>query len=186
MYFTPLFLAAAPALVMATLDPCSSNTKGACPSYLGCSAEKVSTAIQAAECSHNTRVSGTQTFAVFTTDHQYDSNHGAPYGTCKAYTCTPPTTSQMNNNTDCWTFFWRLALFLLQSYDERAYSKYERCADFALLPVAKEPPVATEPAASRTPTLESVVAKTPMAPLSQEAAVAPRLPRCIRTKSGVY
>lgn len=106
MHFASL-LAVAPALVVATLDPCSSNTKGACPSSLSCSAAKVSTAIQAAECSHNTRVSGTQTFAVFTTDHQYDSNHGAPYGTCKAYTCTPPTTSQMTNNTDCWTFFWR-------------------------------------------------------------------------------
>ncbi|EDP47096.1 hypothetical protein AFUB_100910 [Aspergillus fumigatus A1163] len=49
----------------------------------------------------------TQTFAVFVTDHQYDSSHGAPYGTCKAYTCTAPTDSQMTDvNEDCWTFFW--------------------------------------------------------------------------------
>lgn len=94
-------------LVVATLDPCSSNTKGACPSDPGCSAAKTSTDIQAAECAHNTRTSDDQTFAVFTTDHSKDDNHGAPYGTCEAYTCTAPTTAQMNNNTDCWTFFWR-------------------------------------------------------------------------------
>lgn len=35
--------------------------------------------------------------------------------------------------------------------------------------------MATVQAVSKTPTLESVAAKTPMAPLSQEAAVAPRL-----------
>lgn len=104
MQVTALALLASSAVVLATLDPCTSNTKGACPTYLGCTAAKVSTAIQAAECSHNTRTSTKQTFAVFTTDHQYDSSHGAPYGTCKAYTCTPPTASQMNNNTDCWTF----------------------------------------------------------------------------------
>jgi hypothetical protein len=50
----------------------------------------------------------TQTFAVFVTDHQYDSAHGAPYGTCKAYTCTAPTASQMTDvDEDCWTFFWK-------------------------------------------------------------------------------
>jgi hypothetical protein len=68
---------------------------------------KVSSAIQAAECSHNTRTSKTQTFAVFTIDHQYDGNHGAPYGTCSAYTCEPPETpEQMKNDVNCWTFFW--------------------------------------------------------------------------------
>lgn len=101
------FLFAAPALVAATLDPATSNTKGACPSVYSCSATKVSKAIQAAECSHNTRTSKTQTFAVFETDHQYDGNNGAPYGTCSAYTCTPPTSSQMTSDEDCWTFFWR-------------------------------------------------------------------------------
>lgn len=40
------------------------------------SAEKSSSDIQAAECSHNTRVSGTQTFAVFEIDHSKDENHG--------------------------------------------------------------------------------------------------------------
>ncbi|KAF3010784.1 hypothetical protein E8E13_007891 [Curvularia kusanoi] len=90
--------------VTATLDPATSNTKGKYPSGPKCSATKVSKAIQAAECSHNTRVSGTQTFAVFTQDHQYDNNHGAPYGTCEAYTCDPGT--QMKSDGDKWTFFW--------------------------------------------------------------------------------
>ncbi|KAF1786837.1 hypothetical protein GQ600_18166 [Phytophthora cactorum] len=59
-------------------SPLSSNSKGKCPSTYNCSATKVSTAIQAAECSHNTRTSKTQTFAVFVTDHQYDGNNGYP------------------------------------------------------------------------------------------------------------
>jgi hypothetical protein len=69
-------------------------------------AAKVSTAIQAAECSHNTRVSGTQTFAVFETDHQYDDYTGAPYGTCSAYTCTAPTSDELEENSDYWVFYW--------------------------------------------------------------------------------
>ncbi|KAI1849900.1 hypothetical protein JX265_013487 [Neoarthrinium moseri] len=89
-----------------TLDPATSNTKGTCPGKYNCSASKVSKAIQAAECSHNTRTSG-QTFAVFVTDHQYDSSHGAPYGTCSAYSCAVPTSAEMtDSNEDCWTFFW--------------------------------------------------------------------------------
>ncbi|KAJ0115759.1 hypothetical protein N8I77_000291 [Diaporthe amygdali] len=107
MHFTSFFsLLAAPAMVLATLDPATSNTKGKKPSSTNCSATKVSKAIQAAECSHNTRVSGTQTFAVFVTDHQYDSSHGAPYGTCSAYTCESPTDSEMEADEDSWTFFW--------------------------------------------------------------------------------
>ncbi|EEY63112.1 uncharacterized protein PITG_14762 [Phytophthora infestans T30-4] len=62
---------------------------------------------KAAECSHNTRTSETQTFAVFVTDHQYDGNNGYPYGTCSAYTCDPPTLDQMEDNDGCWMFFWR-------------------------------------------------------------------------------
>ena len=90
-----------------TLDPATSNTKGKCPGSTNCSAAKVSDAIQAAECSHNTRVSGTQTFAAFTTEHQYDSAHGAPYGSCAAYTCAAPTDAEMTDiDADCWTFFW--------------------------------------------------------------------------------
>lgn len=93
--------------VTANVDPCTTNTKGKCPSTYNCSASASSSAIQAAECSHNTRVSGTQTFAVFVTDHTYDDDTGAPYGTCKAYTCTAPTTAQMTDvDADCWTFFW--------------------------------------------------------------------------------
>ncbi|ETO70679.1 hypothetical protein F444_12861 [Phytophthora nicotianae P1976] len=107
MRFTLAFaLLAVPALVSATLDPCSSNSKGKCPSTYNCSVTKVSKAIQAAECSHNTRTSTTQTFAVFVTDHQYDGNNGYPYGTCSAYTCDPPTSDEMEDNDDCWTFFW--------------------------------------------------------------------------------
>ncbi|KAM3416671.1 SVP1-like protein 2 [Cercospora zeina] len=92
--------------VSATLDPATSNSKGQCPTKLNCSATKKSTAIQAAECSHNTRTHEKQTFAVFTIDHQYDDNHGAPYGDCSAYTCEPPATGQMKQDADCWTFFW--------------------------------------------------------------------------------
>ncbi|KAK2028747.1 hypothetical protein LX32DRAFT_521463, partial [Colletotrichum zoysiae] len=96
-------------LAAATLDPATSNTKGKCPSRYACGAAKVSKAIQAAECSHNTRTGGggggkAQTFAVFETDHRYDASHGAPYGTCSAYTCDAP--AQMLADADCWTFFW--------------------------------------------------------------------------------
>ncbi|KAJ5357868.1 hypothetical protein N7541_005026 [Penicillium brevicompactum] len=97
---------AVPAMVAATLDPASSNSKGYKPSSLNCSAAKVSKAIQAAECSHNTRTSETQTFAVFETDHQYDSNNGAPYGTCSAYTCTAPSSSELEEDSDYWVFYW--------------------------------------------------------------------------------
>ncbi|KAJ5377753.1 uncharacterized protein N7496_005162 [Penicillium cataractarum] len=107
MHFTNILaLLAAPIIVTATLDPATSNTKGYKPKSLNCSASKVSTAIQAAECSHNTRVSGTQTFAVFETDHQYDSYNGAPYGTCSAYTCTAPTSSELEADSDYWVFYW--------------------------------------------------------------------------------
>ncbi|RYP74085.1 hypothetical protein DL769_004102 [Monosporascus sp. CRB-8-3] len=92
--------------VTATLDPATSNTKGKYPANPGCSPAKTSTAIQAAECSHNTRVSGTQTFAIFKTDHQYDSVYGAPYGTCEAYTCTPPSSAGLTADEDYWTFYW--------------------------------------------------------------------------------
>ncbi|RDI82379.1 hypothetical protein Vi05172_g7721 [Venturia inaequalis] len=88
----------------ATLLPATSNTKGSIPSELGCAATKVSKAIQAAECSHNTRTGKTQTFAVFVTDHKYDKSHGAPYGTCSAYTCDVPTLFE--DSEDAWTFFW--------------------------------------------------------------------------------
>ncbi|ROW02371.1 hypothetical protein VSDG_02305 [Cytospora chrysosperma] len=107
MHFTSLFtVLSAPVIVLATLDPATSNTEGYCPSTYNCSASKVSKAIQAAECAYNTRTSTTQTFAVFVTDHQYDDNNGAPYGTCSAYTCTAPTSSEMKADSDCWTFFW--------------------------------------------------------------------------------
>ncbi|KAG2812009.1 hypothetical protein JG687_00009598 [Phytophthora cactorum] len=101
-----LALLAAPALVSATLAPCHTNSKGKCPNVYNCQVTKVSTAIQAAECSHNTRTHNKQTFAVFVQDHQYDGNHGYPYGTCSAYTCDVPTKAEMKKNKDCWTFFW--------------------------------------------------------------------------------
>ncbi|KXT10815.1 hypothetical protein AC579_2980 [Pseudocercospora musae] len=95
------------ASVSATLDPALSNSKNRCPTTYNCEATKISKNIQAAECSHNTRTHEDQTFAVFITDHQYDDSHGAPYGTCSAYTCEPPATpGQMKDEIDCWTFFW--------------------------------------------------------------------------------
>ncbi|ESZ91276.1 small secreted protein [Sclerotinia borealis F-4128] len=103
---TIIRIAAFSSLATATLDPATSNTKGYYPKNPSCSPSKTSTAIQAAECAYNTRVSGTQTFAVFTTDHQYDSSHGAPYGTCSAYTCTAPTKAQLTAATDDWVFYW--------------------------------------------------------------------------------
>ncbi|KAL1306163.1 hypothetical protein AAFC00_004270 [Neodothiora populina] len=105
---TLVSLAMAMTAVSATLDPATSNTKGKCPSSKFTSSPvKTSKAIQAAECSHNTRVSGQQTYAVFTTDHKYDKSHGAPYGTCEAFTSTAPTSADMTeSNEDCWTFFW--------------------------------------------------------------------------------
>jgi hypothetical protein len=48
-----------------------------------------------------------QTFAVFTQDHQYDKNNGAPYGTCEAYNCAPG--SKMKAKAGTWTFFWDAA-----------------------------------------------------------------------------
>lgn len=48
-----------------------------------------------------------QTFAVFKTNHKYDFSHGAPYGTCQAYTCTAPTETELTADEDCWTFFWK-------------------------------------------------------------------------------
>nr|WBU91836.1 putative small secreted protein [Scleromitrula shiraiana] len=105
-FSTILSIAAFSAVATATLDPATSNTKGYYPKSPSCKPSKVSKAIQAAECAYNTRVSGTQTFAVFETDHQYDRNHGAPYGTCSAYTCTAPTYSQLTADTDYWTFYW--------------------------------------------------------------------------------
>lgn len=100
---TTILLALTTGLASATLDPATSNTKGSRPASPGCSAAKTSTAIQAAECSHNTRTSTTQTFAVFKTDHQYDDVEGAPYGTCEAYTCDA---GEMTAEEDYWTFFW--------------------------------------------------------------------------------
>lgn len=93
-------------LATATLAPASSNTKGAYPASPDCSPAKTSKAIQAAECSHNTRTHETQTFAIFKIDHQYDGNNGAPYGTCEAYTCTAPASSELSADEDYWTFFW--------------------------------------------------------------------------------
>jgi hypothetical protein len=56
---------------------------------------------------HNTRTHETQTFAIFKTDHQYDSVYGAPYGTCEAYTCAAPASAdEITADADYWTFFW--------------------------------------------------------------------------------
>ncbi|KAF2672361.1 hypothetical protein BT63DRAFT_438172 [Microthyrium microscopicum] len=104
-FYCFIFLLAALA-VNGTLAPCQTNTKGKYPKNPGCSPSKVSKAIQAAECSYNTRVSGKQTFAIFHVDHKYDKSHGAPYGTCEAYTCAAPRDSDLVDDKDSWTFFW--------------------------------------------------------------------------------
>ncbi|ORY05823.1 hypothetical protein BCR34DRAFT_42841 [Clohesyomyces aquaticus] len=105
LYFAPLVaLLGLSATTSATLNPATSNTRGKYPVMIACSPAKASKAIQAAECSHNTRVSSNQTFAVFITDHGYDKAHGAPYGTCVAYTCAPGR--GMAKDPDYWTFFW--------------------------------------------------------------------------------
>ncbi|EME82167.1 uncharacterized protein MYCFIDRAFT_83583 [Pseudocercospora fijiensis CIRAD86] len=101
---TLLNIALTLACAQATLDPCTSNSKGKKPKNIRCSAAKTSSGIQAAECAYNTRTSDPQTFAVFEIDHSKDGNHGAPYGTCSAYTCTVPTSFESDG--DYWTFFW--------------------------------------------------------------------------------
>ncbi|KAK7553662.1 hypothetical protein IWX49DRAFT_221096 [Phyllosticta citricarpa] len=93
-------------LATATLEPCTSNTKGKKPSVDLSKASKSSDDIQAAECSHNTRVSGDQTFAIFITDHSKDENHGAPYGTCYAFEIPAGSNSSMVTDADAWTFWW--------------------------------------------------------------------------------
>ncbi|QSZ30454.1 hypothetical protein DSL72_000008 [Monilinia vaccinii-corymbosi] len=103
---TLLSIAALGAVASATLDPATSNTKGYLPGSTGCKPSKTSYAIQAAECSHNTRVAGKQTFAVFKIDHKHDGANGYPYGTCMAYTCTAPPGDSLVPNPDYWTFFW--------------------------------------------------------------------------------
>ncbi|OHF01204.1 hypothetical protein CORC01_03519 [Colletotrichum orchidophilum] len=106
MQLSALFLLA-PALVQATLNKSTSNTKGKCPKSYNCSPTiTTKTDIQAAECAFNTRTHKTQTFAVFKTNHAEDSSHGAPYGPCSAYTCESPTDAEMIDDADCWTFFW--------------------------------------------------------------------------------
>ncbi|KAF2641813.1 hypothetical protein P280DRAFT_424345, partial [Massarina eburnea CBS 473.64] len=104
MQFTAALLALLPTLALATLSPCTSNTEGKVPSSPACSATKTSSSIQAAECAYNTRTSDTETFAVWTKT-QTNSN-GISYGTCAAYTCTAPTSSEMKTDSDGWTFFW--------------------------------------------------------------------------------
>lgn len=104
--FKIFFAVALAGLAAATLDPCTSNTKGKKPNVDLSSADKSSSDIQAAECSHNTRVSGDQTFAIFITDHSKDGNHGAPYGSCYAFTKTLSGNNSMTTDSDAWTFFW--------------------------------------------------------------------------------
>ncbi|KAI9645756.1 hypothetical protein NHQ30_005188 [Ciborinia camelliae] len=103
---TLMSIAAITGLATAILDPATSYTKGYYPAHPGCSAQVVSKAIQAAECSHNTRVNGQQTFAVFKTDNQYATSHGAPYGDCWAYICTAPLNGELTELEGSWTFFW--------------------------------------------------------------------------------
>ena len=91
-----ILLVALASIASATLDPATSNTRNKAPAANACQPAKVSEEIQAAECSHNTRVSGKQTYAVWNptkTTHPQGTTIG--YGTCEAYTCTAPTDAQL-------------------------------------------------------------------------------------------
>ncbi|TDH68398.1 hypothetical protein CCR75_006967 [Bremia lactucae] len=103
-----LTLVAAPmiALVFAKLEPCLSVTNMACPTKFNCEATTTNGPIQAAECSRNTRTKAQQTFAIFVVDDKYRTYHGAPYGTCAAYTCKAPTPAELVKNAKCSTIFW--------------------------------------------------------------------------------
>ncbi|KAF2683930.1 hypothetical protein K458DRAFT_418235 [Lentithecium fluviatile CBS 122367] len=93
-----------PALALATLDPCASNTKNKVPVSPACAATKTSTGIQAAECAYNTRTSSPETFAVWTLTKT--NSNGISYGTCEAYTCEAPTSDEIVEEEGGWTFFW--------------------------------------------------------------------------------
>ena len=89
---------------LATLQPATSNTKGKCPSTNDCAPQKTSQDIQAAECAHNTRTHGQETYAIW--KRTKTNSNGISYGSCAAYTCTAPTKGEMVTNDACWTFFW--------------------------------------------------------------------------------
>nr|QRZ04356.1 small secreted protein 1 [Ciboria carunculoides] len=93
-------------LASATLDPAISHSTGQYFLHPGCKPATITKGIQAAECGYNTRTHDKQTFAMFTIDHQWDNNHGAPYGTCRAYTCSVPVLSELIPDPDRTMFFW--------------------------------------------------------------------------------
>lgn len=95
-----------PSIALATLKPCTSNTKAKIPSKASCSPTKTSTGIQAAECAYNTRTGkDPETFAVWT--RTKTNSNGISYGKCEAFTCAAPASSAMVANEDGWTFFWK-------------------------------------------------------------------------------
>ncbi|EOD47347.1 putative small secreted protein [Neofusicoccum parvum] len=104
MRFTLATVLATAVAVSATLDPCTTNSKNKVPKRPACSPSESSDDIQAAECSHNTRLSDTQTFAVWT--RTKTNSNGISYGTCEAYSCTAPTKKEMTAQEGGWTFFW--------------------------------------------------------------------------------
>ncbi|KAG0147352.1 hypothetical protein CROQUDRAFT_42998 [Cronartium quercuum f. sp. fusiforme G11] len=61
--------------------------------------------IQAAECACNTRAGHGQAFAYFEIDATKANNHGAPYGTCYAFT-TVPKDAELINDPKYDVFFW--------------------------------------------------------------------------------
>ncbi|KAG8629483.1 hypothetical protein KVT40_003348 [Elsinoe batatas] len=85
-----------------------SNTKGVC--YLPgpeCKVYKPPDYIQDSECAFNKRTGKLpQTFAVWKHNPKFDKSHGAPYGTCLAYTCSLSSAIKKVNDPGCWTFFW--------------------------------------------------------------------------------
>ncbi|PLW10567.1 hypothetical protein PCANC_05963 [Puccinia coronata f. sp. avenae] len=93
--------------VSATRDPATGHEIGKKPSaaWIATASARRSSGIQAAECSHNTRISN-QKFAWFQIDPSKINQHGSTYGTCFAST-KAPSESQLERNSGYDSFFWQ-------------------------------------------------------------------------------
>lgn len=91
----------------ATLDPATGNAIGKKPtdSWIATASAKASPNIQAAECSHNTRISN-QKFAWFKIDPSKVNQNGSTYGTCYA-SAMAPSENQLETNSGYDSFFWQ-------------------------------------------------------------------------------
>ena len=95
------------AAVSASRDPATGYSLGKKPtdSWIAKASPTASPGIQAAECSHNTRMSN-QKFAWFKIDPSKVNQNGSTYGTCYATTIAP-SESQLENNSGYDVFFWQ-------------------------------------------------------------------------------